>query len=217
MKLELKKICIGYDGLTKRLYENFDWTFGYGCFALMGESGCGKSTLMRAIANVDCTKGEHRKGEVLLDGKKPKPGEIVMMFQKYPVFAHLSVEQNVRFCERKSFWRDTPDDGRAEKLMKDLGIWEQRTKCVGEWANEVSGGQEQRVSLATALMFEPKVLLLDEPTAALNKEYVEVVGKVLREYGRNHIIICVTHSELLLRCMGAQKIDVGDEAVRLRG
>src|SRR5256886_10769027 len=136
-------------------------------FALLGPSGCGKTTLLRMLAGFETPD----EGRILLDGKDlaqalPHQRPINMMFQNYALFPHLAVRDNIAFgLKRAGMARSEINTRVAEMvaLVKLEGL-EQRKP------DQLSGGQKQRVALARSLARRPKVLLLDEPLAALDNK-----------------------------------------------
>ena len=139
-------------------------------FALLGPSGCGKTTLLRMLAGFEIPS----HGEIFIDGEQmsivpPYQRPVNMVFQNYAIFPHLNVSQNIAFGLRKD---RLPSDelqirvNDALSLIKMEGFGERKP-------DELSGGQRQRVALARALVKNPKVLLLDEPLGALDKNLRE--------------------------------------------
>ncbi|HEY7543707.1 MAG TPA: ATP-binding cassette domain-containing protein, partial [Blastocatellia bacterium] len=132
---------------------------------LLGPSGCGKTTLLRMIAGFETPdEGQVILGGADVTGSPPYPRDVTTVFQPYALFPHMNVFANVAFgLERKG----TPRDETKTRVARALELV-RLNEMEDRRPTELSGGQQQRVALARALVLEPKVLLLDEPLAALD-------------------------------------------------
>jgi putrescine transport system ATP-binding protein len=138
--------------------------------ALLGPSGCGKTTLLRLLAGFE----QPDAGEIAIDGTPmtgvpPYARPVNMMFQSYALFPHMSVEGNVAFGLRQE---GMPSAARAARVEEMLALVEM-SQYGKRKPHQLSGGQRQRVALARALARQPKLLLLDEPLAALDRKLRE--------------------------------------------
>ena len=139
-------------------------------FSILGASGCGKTTLLRMLAGLETPS----EGRIVIDGVDvtdlpPYERPVNMMFQSYALFPHMTVEQNVAYGLRKE-GVPTPEVRERVAAMLELV---KLTPLARSRPAQISGGQSQRVALARALIKRPKVLLLDEPLAALDKKLRE--------------------------------------------
>jgi putrescine transport system ATP-binding protein len=163
-------------------------------FALLGPSGCGKTTLLRMLAGFETPD----EGRILLGGRDiapvlPHERPVNMMFQNYALFPHLSVRDNIAFGLKRAGMARAAIDirvGEMVALVKLEGMEKRRP-------DQLSGGQKQRVALARSLARRPKVLLLDEPLAALDKKLRESTQLELMELQRRlgMTFIVVTHDQ----------------------
>lgn len=163
-------------------------------FALLGSSGCGKSTLLRMLAGFE----EATSGRIFLDNEEitalpPYKRPVNMMFQSYALFPHMTVEANVAFgLKQEGVPRNEIHSRVYEALdLVQMGAYARRKPA------QLSGGQQQRVALARSLVKRPKLLLLDEPMSALDKQIrqktqIELV-KILDKVGVTCIM--VTHDQ----------------------
>ncbi|MFM7335137.1 MAG: ABC transporter ATP-binding protein [Tabrizicola sp.] len=140
-------------------------------FALLGGSGCGKTTLLRMLAGFE----EPTVGRIFLDGRDmagvpPWERPVHMMFQSYAIFPHMTVEANVGYGLKHE--KSMTKAQRADRVAEVLDLV-QLTPFAHRKPHQISGGQRQRVALARALARQPKLLLLDEPLAALDKKLRE--------------------------------------------
>ncbi|HEY1998746.1 ABC transporter ATP-binding protein [Paraburkholderia sp.] len=163
-------------------------------FALLGSSGCGKSTLLRMLAGLESVSS----GKILIDGEDlaqlpPYRRPVNMMFQSYALFPHMTVEANVAFGLKQ--------EGVAKAELKERVQAVLDLVQMGRFAkrkpHQLSGGQQQRVALARSLIKRPKLLLLDEPMSALDKQIrqrtqIELVN-ILDKVGVTCIM--VTHDQ----------------------
>lgn len=163
-------------------------------FTLLGPSGCGKTTLMRMIAGFDSlTSGELKIDGVEATGKHPEHRPVNMVFQRYALFPHLDVFDNVAFGLKVKGASKSEIKQRVQEMLHIV----QLDSFSHRYIDELSGGQSQRVALARALVNRPKVLLLDEPLAALD---LKIRQHMLAEMKRIHsetkaTFIYVTHDQ----------------------
>jgi putrescine transport system ATP-binding protein len=157
---------------TFEAVKNVSLTVGKGeIFSLLGGSGCGKTTLLRMLAGFETPT----KGRIFLDGRDmadvpPWERPVQMMFQSYAIFPHMTVEGNVGYGLKHEANLSKADRAARVAQMLDLV---QLTPFAKRKPHQISGGQRQRVALARALARQPKLLLLDEPLAALDKKLRE--------------------------------------------
>lgn len=151
---------VAVDNLTLDIYEKE-------FFALLGASGCGKTTLMRMLAGFE----QPTEGRITLNGEDiaaipVNKRDINMMFQSYALFPHLTVAENIAFGLKRSDMPASEIPGRVDEMLNLV----QLSAFAKRKPHQISGGQRQRVALARSLAKNPKVLLLDEPLAALDKK-----------------------------------------------
>ncbi|MDR6305582.1 putrescine transport system ATP-binding protein [Nitrobacter vulgaris] len=163
-------------------------------FALLGPSGCGKTTLLRMLAGFETPdSGRIRLGGQDISGVPPHRRPVNMMFQNYALFPHLSVRDNIAFGLRRASLSRAEIDARVAEMVALVSL-EGMEKRKPE---QLSGGQKQRVALARALARRPRLLLLDEPLAALDMKLREntqaELMRLQRQIGMSFII--VTHDQ----------------------
>lgn len=163
-------------------------------FSLLGSSGCGKSTLLRIIAGFE----KPDSGSIILDGEDitnlpPHLRPLNMMFQNYALFPHLNISQNIEFGLKEE---NVPKNEILERTREILNLLE-LTGLEKRKIYEISGGQQQRVALARCLVKKPKLLLLDEPLAALDKKLrIQTQFELVNlQYKLGITFIIVTHDQ----------------------
>ncbi|MDE2446200.1 MAG: amino acid ABC transporter ATP-binding protein [Alphaproteobacteria bacterium] len=163
---------------------------------LIGPSGCGKSTLLRCINGLEQIQG----GEIRLEGDRVSgPGvdlnslrqRVGIVFQSFNLFPHMSVLENVTLAPTKVLKMDKAEaEVKAMALLKRIGL-EAKAR---DYPDRLSGGQQQRVAIVRALAMEPKLMLLDEITSALDPELVSEVLNIVRDLaGQGMTMLLATH------------------------
>ncbi len=191
--LNLRNLACGYQ--DQRVVQNLNLHLNAGDIGcLLGSSGCGKTTTLRAIAGFEPV----HEGEISLAGEvissagftlAPEKRRIGMVFQDYALFPHLSVADNIAFGIRKH-----PQKERVVAELLELV----NLKNLGKrFPHELSGGQQQRVAIARALVYEPRILLMDEPLGALDQKLRDDLQDELRQLHRRLgiTIVYVTHDQ----------------------
>ena len=186
---------------TVRALDGIGFSIGKGeVFTLLGPSGCGKSTTLRIIAGLESANG----GDILLNGRPifsvgsrinvaPEKRDMGMVFQSYAIWPHMTVAENVAYPLKL---RKVPTAEIRERVAKALDLVDLTVQADRD-APKLSGGQQQRVALARALVYEPEVLLLDEPLSNLDvklREQMRFELKLLQER-LGLTLIYVTHDQ----------------------
>jgi putative spermidine/putrescine transport system ATP-binding protein len=193
MTIELRDITKQFGSVTALHRVNL--TVPKGLFlTLLGPTGCGKSTLLRILAGFV----KPTSGEVLIDGKAinelpPNQRQVGLLFQNYALFPHMTVEQNVGFGLKVRGLSKDKIAAKLDEILPLVGIDHLRRR----YPTQISGGQQQRTALARTLAIEPRVLLLDEPLAALDRrlrlEMQVELKKLITRVGIT--TICVSHDQ----------------------
>ena len=196
--LNLRRVWVEYG--DKIVLENLDLSVAPGAFvSVVGPSGAGKSTFLRLVLGQEAPT----RGSIDLDGAplSPEPGpDRGVVFQRYSVFPHLNAVENVAFgleCRRSKLLGRLWGAGRralldeAEAMLEHVGL----AASAKVYPAQLSGGMQQRLAIAQALIMRPRVLLLDEPFGALDPgvrlDMHELITGLWREHGLT--VLMVTH------------------------
>ena len=198
--LELKNITKIYNsgaGAQKAL-DNVSISFaGHEFVSILGASGSGKTTLLNLIGGLD----GYDEGDMIVDGTSTKSfrdkdwdsyrnGTIGFVFQSYNLISHLSVLENVKLAMSISGISSRESKEKATEVLKQVGLADHMNKKP----NQLSGGQMQRVAIARALVTDPKIILADEPTGALDSSTSAQIMNLIKEISKDKLVIMVTHN-----------------------
>lgn len=176
---------------------------------IIGPSGCGKSTLLRCINALEDIQG----GDVLIDGEPIRRNaknsafmrqKVGMVFQSYDLFPHKTILENILLAPLKVQKRKRSEvEPEAVELLKRVGLADRRN----DYPRQLSGGQKQRVAIVRALIMHPKILLLDEITAALDPEMVHEVLDVVISLARSgSTMMIVTHEMAFAKAIATRVV-----------
>lgn len=161
--------------------------------SVFGPSGEGKSTLLKCLCGLE----QVEEGEIFFlknnCKESPTPSQIGMVFQDYQLFAHLNVEQNLTLSPMLNSLMSKEDaKNTASTLLEHFGLLHKKSS----YPFQLSGGEKQRVAIARACMLSPKILLFDEPTAALDNKSKQKVKGIFHDLIKQHIgILFVSHDQ----------------------
>jgi polar amino acid transport system ATP-binding protein len=166
--------------------------------SLIGGSGCGKSTLLRCVNALEPIDG----GTIAVEGKLISgPGvdvdrhrrDVGIVFQSFNLFPHMNVLDNITLAPRQVLRLSRKDaEARADALLERVGLQAKRK----DYPDSLSGGQQQRVAIVRALAMQPKLLLLDEITSALDPELVAEVLNIVRELAHEGMTMLLATHEM---------------------
>lgn len=218
--LKLEKITKDYvvDKNVTHALKGIDIEFRPGEFvAILGPSGCGKTTLLNIIGGLD----RYTSGDIYVNGRSTKEYEdydwdryrnktIGFIFQNYNLIMHQTILSNVELA------LTLIGVGRAERKRRALAALESvgLSDHVYKKPNQLSGGQMQRVAIARAIVNDPKILLADEPTGALDSESSQQVMDILKELSKDRLVIMVTHNDDLAKEYADRIVRIKDGVVQ---
>ena len=172
--------------------ENISFTVKDGeIVGLLGPNGAGKSTTMNAITGYI----EQTEGEIIVNGydtiKKAKKAkrEIGYMPEGVPLYDDLSIKEFVTYMAELRKVNRKERKQKVEDIIKEVGLLDMKNKLI----KNLSRGQKQRVSLAGALIGDPKILILDEPTVGLDPKQITEIRSLIKDLGKNHTVILSSH------------------------
>lgn len=195
--LEIKNLNFTYDG-KKKVLKDLNMEFETGIlYGIYGKSGAGKSTLLSLLAGLEKTKD----GDILYDGKdidnisreKYRSSVVGIIFQSYNLLPQYTALENVVLSMNISGIKEKNKNETALKILQSVGIDEEK---ANRRVLQLSGGEQQRVSIARALSYNSKIILADEPTGNLDKENEEEIIRILKDlaHNQNKCVIVVSHS-----------------------
>ena len=191
MELRISNISKTYPGGIRAL-RDVSLNIGKGMFGLVGPNGSGKSTLMRTIATLqepDC--GDIRFGEIdVLQEKQAVREQLGYLPQDFGVYPSVSaLTLLTHLAALKGITKSRERKAVVEALLRHTNLWEDRKRKLGTF----SGGMKQRFGVAQALLGNPKLIIVDEPTAGLDPEERNRFLNLLSEIGENVVVILSTH------------------------
>ena len=195
--LELRGVrkCFGHNEVLKGVDLSLE---EHQVVCLIGPSGCGKSTLLRCINALETIDD----GVIMLDGEQVSGRgvdvdalrvDVGIVFQSFNLFPHMSVEDNITLGPRKVLrLSKNAAKARSDALLERIGLLDKRE----EFPDRLSGGQQQRVAIVRALAMQPRVMLLDEITSALDPELVSEVLALVGELAREGMTMLLATHEM---------------------
>ena len=205
MEVRLEQVSKQYG--SKQVFASLNEVFESGKITgLVGDNGAGKSTLLRLIAGLDLDYS----GQIYYDGKllsKPLYQQMTMVFQT-PYLLKRSVYDNIAYPLQIRHRSAAEIRQKTEAMIARLGI----EKLAEQYAHRLSGGESQKVALARALIFEPDLVLLDEPMSGIDAASVRFMEEMIQEYVREYhkTVIMITHN-------ARQAQELCDRIVHLHG
>lgn len=221
-QLELIDITKSYKG--KLALDHFSYRFVPGIYGLLGPNGAGKSTLMNIITQ----NLKSDEGRILLNGveaqklKRQYIAHIGYMPQQQSLYENLTLLRFMYYIAALKGMKKKEAGEQTERLLKDVGLWEERGRYMGGF----SGGMKQRALVAQALLGEPDIIILDEPTAGLDPIQRRGIREMIGELAQDRIVIISTHvmadidaiaKEVLMLRQGKLLNKLSPEADRLEG
>lgn len=193
-----------YYGEQQALFDNNLQIATNKVTAIIGPSGCGKSTHLRTYNRIfELYRGQRVTGEVLLDGQNILDADcdvlelrrkVGMIFQKPTPFP-MSVFDNVAYGLKQHYQINRSElRGRVEKALRQAALWDDVKDKLNQPGTALSGGQQQRLCIARAIAVEPEILLMDEPTSAIDPVATARIEELIDDLKQLYTIVIVTHN-----------------------
>jgi len=212
-KLEIKNLSKSYG--NKNANNNITLTLENGVYGLLGPNGAGKTTLMKQI----CTLIKPTEGEIIYNGKNiysiedEYRGILGYLPQEFGVYKNFSAKKFLQYVAALKNMDKKDADKRIDELLNLVGLYDVRNKPVGKF----SGGMKRRVGIAQALLNDPKIIILDEPTAGLDPQERTRFRNLLSDISKDKIIILSTHIISDIESIAKETIMIKNGEIIMRG
>lgn len=210
--LKVQNLSYAYDQVRVLKDINFEIKEG-SIVGILGLSGSGKTTLLKILSGLIIPKDgmvSLQDKPTVIKGKRSKAlaSDLGVVFQQFNLFMHLSVIDNLALPYRLRSKLSTKECRlKALELLDSFGLKDQADK----FPNQCSGGQQQRIAIARALILNPKVLLIDEPTSSLDKENTKILINLLKDLHKQGLtILLITHDLAFAKAMCQRVIELQD-------
>lgn len=210
--LKLEKINKSYN--NQKVLKDITINFRKNEFvSILGPSGSGKTTLLNIIGSLD----KYDKGDLIINNKSTKSFTdkqtdayrnscIGFIFQNYNLISHLTIYENIEISLKLKGIKKEIRNKKINNILKEVGLFEYKNK----YPNQLSGGQVQRVAIARALINNPKIILADEPTGALDSETSAQIMKLIKKISKDKLVIMVTHNKKIAKDYSDRIIELKD-------
>ncbi len=212
-KLEIKNLTKSYG--KKNANNNITLTLENGVYGLLGPNGAGKTTLMKQIA----TLIKPTSGEIVYNGKNIYSiednyrGIIGYLPQEFGAYKNFSAKKFLQYVAALKGVDKSEANNKIDELLKLVGLYEVRNKAVGKF----SGGMKRRVGIAQVLLNDPKIIILDEPTAGLDPQERTRFRNLLSEISKDKIIILSTHIISDIESIAKETIMIKEGEIIMKG
>ncbi|MCW7999747.1 ABC transporter ATP-binding protein [Clostridium sp. cpc1] len=212
-KLEIKNLSKSYG--NKNANNNITLTLENGVYGLLGPNGAGKTTLMKQI----CTLIKPTEGEIIYNGKNiysiedEYRGILGYLPQEFGVYKNFSAKKFLQYVAALKNMDKKDADKRIDELLNLVGLYDVRNKPVGKF----SGGMKRRVGIAQALLNDPKIIILDEPTAGLDPQERTRFRNLLSDISKDKIIILSNHIISDIESIAKETIMIKNGEIIMRG